>query len=343
MATERDLSDLLPPFPPPRPARREETIGAAMRRFDGEPAVAKKTAPQRSWWATRRPQLGGLVAVALIAAVGLPMWLSGDHLPPVASSSENVTAADVSPPTAPVMADVAEAPPPGDTPPEMLTPPQAARAVAPAAPSAAVPAESVAAAPLLERAAPAPPPPPPPPPPPAAMAAADEASDAANIVVTGSRVSGRAKAQARIENRYANAGAWNACTVDDPRKDPAACNRAQRLRSGAAGESAGLVGQGLDRAWQDDDAGAINAFDQAIKASPRSGQAWLNRGIVRARQGDDAGALADLDKAVKYAPYDARTWMQRSMILRRQGKTTRADADAARAIRLDPTIDKVFQ
>ena len=351
MATEHDLSDLLPPYPLPRPARREEAVGAAMRRFDGLPEPRKASTPRRPWRVMGKPQLGGLVAAALIAAIGFPLWLSGDRPIPVASTtaatdtaiapqaSDSSTAetaaisADTAGRQAPEAAAVSPAPMIAAAPPARIPTDSTIRVMAETA-GAAVPSVSPPA-----------PPPPAPPPPPAAMAMADEASDLGNIVVTGSRVSGWAqRARMQIERRYETAGAWNACTVADPRRNLAFCRRSLRAGvPGAAGQSGALIGEGLDRAWQDDDGEAIAAFDKAIGLAPKSGAAWLNRGLAHAKSGDDDRALADLDKAVRYAPNDARTWAQRSLILRRIGKTARADADAARASRLDPSIDRLFE
>lgn len=353
MATERNLSDLLPTDPAPRPARREEAIGAAMRRFDGLPDPTRQPAASRPRRIVTRPQLGGLVAVALIAAVGFPLWLSVDRTSPTSSISSNATVAmDAAPAPSSAFETARVAPPnavaaPGRTEPDK--PVASSRAEVEASiseMSAKAEAAAPAAPALASRFALVPAPPPPPAAAPStAMAAADEAEGLGNIVVTGSRINGRAaRARARFEQRIEKTGAWNACTVTDPRKSLTLCRRALRTdAAGPTGKAAALIAEGLTRAWQDDDDSAIKAFGRAIELAPKSGVAWLNRGIARAKAGDNEGALQDLDKAVRYAPRDARAWLQRSIVLRQEGKEARADADAARAVQLDPAIDRLFE
>ena len=303
MATERDLSALLPPMPPPRPDAREAAIGEALRRFDGEaPHIPAKPAPPRR--ALGRPQIGALVAAALVATIGLPLWLSGD-LSPSTHSESSPGPASIAP------ADTAAV----DVPTDAASAGQAAGqsaaettpALAPAPRAAAVPPRTEEAREAPAEMAPPPPPAPAPPPAIAAMpsvaapapppaAAADAPND--EVVVTGSRVTARAqKAQARSEQR---------------RERPIAT----------------LASQGSSRA-------APAATDTASFA-PDSATTWLERGLANARAGDDKRALADLDRAVKLAPGDAAIRYQRSLVLRRLGKVARADADAAKAAELDP-------
>lgn len=74
-----DDPSLLPEPPPPRPARRDAAIEAALRRFDGvEGSSARPVLParQRSRVAFgNRPQYGALVTASLIVAIGLPAAL----------------------------------------------------------------------------------------------------------------------------------------------------------------------------------------------------------------------------------------------------------------------------
>ena len=195
------------------------------------------------------------------------------------------------------------------------------------------------------------PPPPPPPPPPAARAASPaptrgmslarrqdsgagaaaksvgraEAGDNSDMIVTAHRVRRNGPGYATTR------GAWNACTVDDPRRNLAAC-RADK------GEAGALLGEGLAKAWEGDQRAAIAAFDRAIALEPKSAQAWLNRGLARANAGDSAGALADLDRAVRLAPTSARAHYARGRVLRERGDARRAQAEFERAAQLDPAF-----
>jgi len=347
--SDHDLSALLPEPPPPRPAARDAAIAAAMRRFDGEPAVA----PARATPASprfNRPQLAAFATIALVAVVGLPVWLAGDHrldqvpsdvavqapAPKVAErQAEPTSAADMAAVPAPVVKG------------------RAAPKVAPAEPvPAVVPTPShegdkgdwaVDTAAL----APAPELMPPPAPAPAAVvaeparkmaAAAPMASmDAENIVVTGSRVSAPAVARARVAPVR---GDWNACTVSDPNRDLGACRTAIGASApGAPGRAAAHVADGLLSAWQGDYSGAVSRFDRAIEITPGNATAYLNRGLAYARRGMSESAMADLDRAVRFAPSSPRGYYQRSLLLRRRGDAAGADADMRRAVELDPSYE----
>ncbi|MEO8454844.1 MAG: hypothetical protein ABI454_06770, partial [Sphingomicrobium sp.] len=216
MAVEQDPLGWLPEPPPPRPARRDATIEAALRRFDGLPDAtpAASERPRGSWASTHRPQLAVAISAMLLVIVGIPAALIGLRNAPPPSErapSDVVAHQGFAPAPAPAQrtpgpVEVAEAPPSspqiGAAPPlrqnrgeepqllannEPAAPAQAARA--PATPAPAPPAPELAEA--------APPPPPPPPPqlsaPSSETAVADAqkaAVDAAaqSNVVTGSRI-----------------------------------------------------------------------------------------------------------------------------------------------------------
>ena len=63
---------LVPDPPPPRPARRDAAIDAAMRRFDGveDPPRTAPDRPRRSW--AGRPQLAWAMTAGLVVIIGLP-------------------------------------------------------------------------------------------------------------------------------------------------------------------------------------------------------------------------------------------------------------------------------
>src|SRR4051812_44744929 len=123
------------------------------------------------------------------------------------------------------------------------------------------------------------------------QAAAREPSAESNLVVTGSRIRRQgllgpgASEQAREDRpaaaKSAGRGDWNACTIDDPRRDLGGCGRAidPRTKSGAD------LADGLSLAWQGDPPGAVAAFARAIHKTPRSAVAYLNRGIAYRRMG----------------------------------------------------------
>ena len=192
-----DDSSLLPKTPPPRPARRDAAVEAALRRFDGieEPAAA---APgQRSRWAWgRHPQYGLAMSAALVAVIGLPAALiairNADVAPPHVSgpapkqvSSEPADIAAAGPVAAPKL-EVARDPPARE--PAARPQPDRLRTLPDDISDSASYGTPAAAY--------APPPPPvavPPPPlaPPPSAAGQQEAvaeSDEGSIVVTGSQI-----------------------------------------------------------------------------------------------------------------------------------------------------------
>lgn len=355
MAERDDLSLPLPDPPPPAPARREAAINMALRRFDGAeeaaPPVKRRRQPARPRLA--RPYLGTALAVSLVALIVTPtLWMRSQR------PHQGGEKAEVALPGKPLAADIAGRP---------LIQPKQAPAVEHAEPSAEAPLDRASAPPSEEaeaefRAAPtaaAPSPPPPPvaeasgfdrreaweaqPPaqlsmaspvapaaPPMSKAAgrtAQNADEFKDIIVTSAR-----RDPARLDGR----GDWNACTVNDPKPNLAACKQyVNPAGKGKSGVAAAHLADGLTLAWQGDTDAAIANFDKAIVAAPRSSFAYLNRALAFRKRGDQDKALADLDKAVRYAPYAARTYYNRSILLRERGDVKRADADLQRAVDLD--------
>lgn len=164
----------------------------------------------------------------------------------------------------------------------------------------------------------------------------DDSEGSGDVVVTARRVEGRFAAKAAPRPREPRArpssqrGDWNACTVNDPARNPDACG-------------AGPLTAGLTRAWRGDLDGAIAEFSTAIAGSRQPGLAYLNRGLSHARKGDRDMALADLDRAVRLSPGSARALYNRSLLLRRAGERARADSDAAEALALDPRYAEVVR
>jgi hypothetical protein len=377
MADNSDLSRLLPDPPPPRPARRDAALAAAMRRFDGIPDPVAEAAPRpaasRGGAGKRWGPVGAFASILVVALISVPIAL---HTPggPVAPEPHTETApraGPAAPAPAPAPATQASAVPAkaaagredvpqlaagGSTPaPAQLAEAEKPGAGAPVvagfvAPEAAAPqAKMAAAAPLPE------------PPPSAAdsdivvtaqraampsfqsaspvtvISQEDIAAEDRNIVVTGSRI---ARSRTRIVD---GRGDWNACTVDDPAHSLRGCK--QLIDPGAKGPSgaaAARVADGLALAWRGDWNEAIASFDQAIALRPGLAIAWLNRGLAYRSQGDLTHAAADLDQAVRYGGDAARNHYHRSLLWRQLGNIRGAQADAKRAIDLDPAYSAIL-
>ncbi len=208
MAGEEDRK-WLPDPPPPRPARRDAAIEAALRKFDGEEQIrpVRERGRLRSPGRVQRPGIAAFATFGLLAVVGIPATLIAirDTPPPSADVPKPAVVHRETPeaparqPSSPAADQLAQSPLPGTQPGSSVRRYSSAdggmtasadvepSAVAPAARSPAAP--SVAASPVI-MAAPAPPPPPPPaaaPPAPERMAESGR-SAIQNIIVTGSRV-----------------------------------------------------------------------------------------------------------------------------------------------------------
>ena len=184
--------------PPPRPAARRAAIETALRKFDGIDEPTGVVRPTRLGWASihRRPT-GALVTAAVVAAISIPLALvtlrelpqaeAPPQVPPAAvqpappAQTERAAPAFEAPQQAQDVAAAEPVPPPA----ELAPPATPARRNAMNL-RAAEEQKAVAEAPAPLVAAPPPPPPPPPPPAPAPQYAAE--SDAADMVVTGSRI-----------------------------------------------------------------------------------------------------------------------------------------------------------
>ena len=199
-----DETSLLPDPPPPRPARRDAAIDAAMRRFDGieDPQAAAAPSPGRRGFGGR-PQFGALVTASLVVVVGLPAALiairNNQPSPPPAMEAPATDRPDS---RAVATAEVADrsveepaAVPMPATGSATIRPPEPDRrlalsdqsdeslATAPAGVATSPPVQSV-----MAPAAPAPAPPPPAPPPSAAAERNETFAEDSAIVVTGGRI-----------------------------------------------------------------------------------------------------------------------------------------------------------
>lgn len=214
MTVEQDQAGLLPEPPPPRPARRDAAIDAALRKFDGieDPAPATQERPKRLWAGIQRPQLAAFASAMLLVVIGIPAALIGLRNQPAPERSEAPTATHQrfapSAPQAPATPTAQPAPPANaDAHPDLRKYQGADGGVAAEnKPAAKIEAASTVQAPPAPpaaqaveppvAAAPPPPPPPPPPAPPALEVASDQAPH--NLIVTGS-LAPAAKSRAQNE------------------------------------------------------------------------------------------------------------------------------------------------
>jgi hypothetical protein len=316
MASDNDLSALLPDPPPPRPARREAAIEEALRRFDAPagaapPRAAAEPAPARRGWA--RPQVAAFASIALVVLVSVPIWWADrDRILPAGPPDSPTASRDRSASGSPAI-DV--------PPPPLAEPPPPVEGIAPPA---------IAAAPV----------------PPSDVQPDAEAADQ-GIVVSGRRVqrsdfNSPTPITAVGEDTLAG-GEWTDCTVFDPRRDLAACGAlAERAARGGPDRAAAQVADGLAFAWRGDLDRSIGAFDRAIRAEPDLAVAYLNRGLAYRAKGDPDRALADLNRAIARDGNSARAYYHRSLLHRERGDTARAERDAQRAIALDPDYRAVL-
>lgn len=281
-----------------------------MRRLDGLGDARTVPEARRPRVLRDRPLFGALVSAALVMSIALPVWLVSDYGPRSAVADQRADRPEATAPT-PRGAESASTATPDRVAPR---PTRAAPAIAPETPlpaptsapdvaasaSADVPVEQPSERGFAEASAP---PPPPPPPPPAAAAPPVQASESAEIMVTGSRVvanrADMAQPRARLAAPALAARDWNNCTVSDSRRDIEACR---------------------------------GTFEAVV---PKSARSFVRDGVKLAWRGDWDGATAAFDRAIARSPASAFAYYNRSLVLRRRGETQRADADKARAIELD--------
>jgi hypothetical protein len=348
-----DLARSLPEPPPPRPARRDAAIEAALQRFDagGEaPRVAPGPRPATaspSWW-TRigRPQAGMLVTAALVAVIGVPVALT--------SIGQRFSATG---PETSVTVDVRPAPPSDAPPPRGARPSQPAEAAAPS-PQASAPDREAASdptgpapaptalagngqprsAPDAKKASAAPPPSPPPPPP-----APEPLAEQADLV---------ASAQ-RARSEQAREFSPSAATVHaEPMAAPVmAPPLAKAGRSAALADSTDIVvtGSAIRAPVRRGDWNACTVndpgrsltrckglVDPAAKGPAGRAAAHVADGLSLAWQGDYDRAIAAFDQAIALQPRLAFAYLNRGLARQRNGDLGRAIADLDQAVRNAP-------
>ena len=95
-----------------------------------------------------------------------------------------------------------------------------------------------------------------------------------------------------------------------------------------------LVGRAGARFDQDDFAGAVADYDEALRLNPRSAAAYSGRARVYADQSDLARALSDFDRAIEIDPQSTESLIDRGGIHQRRRNYDLAIADFDRAIQL---------
>jgi hypothetical protein len=353
-----DLRVVLPEPPPPAPKPRDAAIAAALARFDGAPAPARihrtELAP---WWKMLRgPQVGLIAATALVAAISLQFALRLPAPPVPMNTTDNGIVTGPNIVASSDRNESAEVP-----------------AAIPAATQRTVKTGAVSIDPQSSQSYTAVPIPPPieivqtvPAPPPAPLAMREElpspivvqgransqiqqetavaisvvsseeiSDDDGSVVVTGSR---------RSRENPVKRGDWNACTVNDPKRDPARCRKlANKAPKAVRSQTEIHLSDGLNQAWNGDLHKAIAAFDAAIALASDLTAAYLNRGLVYDWQGKREAAIADLNRAVQLSPKSARVYYNRSVLLRKYGDSQSADDDEQQAINLDPLYQAILR
>ncbi|HEU5322992.1 MAG TPA: tetratricopeptide repeat protein, partial [Methylomirabilota bacterium] len=76
---------------------------------------------------------------------------------------------------------------------------------------------------------------------------------------------------------------------------------------------------------------ALDAFNAAVRESPRSAAAWNNRAIARVRLGRLEDAIRDYNRAILLAPRDPEIHFNRGNALVAAGQYGAAVADFTRA------------
>ena len=89
-------------------------------------------------------------------------------------------------------------------------------------------------------------------------------------------------------------------------------------------------------------AAARDAFDDAVRAKPRSATALSNRGVAKARLGDLDGAIMDYTQAMQLAPTDAEIVFNRGNAYAAAGHLPAAINDFTMAITLNPSYAQAY-
>ena len=88
---------------------------------------------------------------------------------------------------------------------------------------------------------------------------------------------------------------------------------------------------------------AVAAFNRAIKAAPKSDEAYNNRGLAYAKLGQQDNALKDYDEALKLNPNLTDAQFNRGNVFFAQKQYDRAVKDFDEVIKQDPKAPRVLR
>lgn len=114
------------------------------------------------------------------------------------------------------------------------------------------------------------------------------------------------------------------------------------LAAAGCGSSVPPLERGLSLYDQGYYEAAVEAFDEAIRQSPRSAAAWANRGVARIRLGDLQGALADFTRALELKPDDPELLFNRGNANAAARNFQAAIGDFTRATEIRPDFARAF-
>ncbi|WP_423603698.1 hypothetical protein [Sphingomonas sp. MS122] len=346
---EDDLSGLLPKPPPPRPARREAAIAAAMRRFDGvadAPAAPEFRRPRASSGKARWGQIGAFASILLVAVISIPLalktppWQPAGPIPgaPVVERQASTGPQRPAGPAAPARETGTTAGRPRATPLEATAAVPARVADKAVSPGEPEPNEALAS--QFEQApsaSAAPPPPPAPaapgaPPSPSAHARVAEARESApapepSVVVTGSRVRGPAMQSATPVTVVEKAR-----LADDGDIVVSGTRTARSSAASRRGDWNACTVNDPEQSLR----GCRRLVDPAAKGIAGMAAAHLADGLELAWRRDWDRAIGAFDQAIVRDPKLAFAYLNRGLAYQHKGELARAAADLDLAVRHAP-------
>lgn len=102
-----------------------------------------------------------------------------------------------------------------------------------------------------------------------------------------------------------------------------------------AQEAEALIKQANAAITAQDYSGALRLLDQALRADPRSSEAWRNKARVRLLQEDFKRSLEEATRAIELDGNNHRAWATRAAAYLKLKEPARAEADARRSVELN--------